>query len=156
MKSRSYLLWFLVLPSALLLVSCQTTPLPPGIGDAQCGNVAEKGYINVLTINLLFSEGVLKGRLSLPRLVELVATAPAVLFGLAPQKGTLFPGADADIVLLDPQKQWIMNEASLHMATDWSAYEDVKLTGKIDKVFSPPISIPAISDTSNKFLDVNS
>ena len=56
MKSRFYLLWFFVLPIALPLVACQTTPLPPGIGDAQCGNVAEKGYINVLTINLLFSE----------------------------------------------------------------------------------------------------
>jgi maltose 6'-phosphate phosphatase len=38
------------------MVSCQTTPLPPGIGDAQCGDIAEKGYINILTLNLLFSE----------------------------------------------------------------------------------------------------
>ena len=56
MKSCKYLIGFLVLPTALLMVSCQTTPLPPGIGDAQCGDIAEKGYINILTINLLFSE----------------------------------------------------------------------------------------------------
>ena len=85
---------------------------------------------------LLYSEGVIKGRLTLPRLVELVSTVPAVLFGLAPKKGTLNPGADADIVLLDPEASWTMNQQTLHMAADWSAYEDIDITGKIIKVFS--------------------
>ncbi len=85
---------------------------------------------------LLYSEGVAKGRISLPRLVELISTHPALLFGLAPQKGTLTPGADADIVLFDPRAQWTMNQESLHMATDWSAYENIPTTGKITKVFS--------------------
>jgi dihydropyrimidinase len=85
---------------------------------------------------LLYSEGVVKGQISLPRLVELTATTPAILFGLAPQKGTLLPGTDADIVLFNPQKKWIMNQKTLHMATDWSAYEDIPITGKIEKVFS--------------------
>ncbi len=87
-------------------------------------------------LNLLFSEGVVKGRLTLPRLVELVSTVPAILFGLAPKKGTLSPGADADIVLLDPEARWTMNQQTLHMAADWSAYEDIEITGKIAKVFS--------------------
>jgi hypothetical protein len=56
MKSHKYLIGFLVYPIGLLMVSCQTTPLPPCIGDAQCGYIAEKRYINILTINLLFSE----------------------------------------------------------------------------------------------------
>ncbi len=56
MKSRLILISYFVMPIALLLASCQTTPLPPGIGDAKCDNIAEKGYINILTINLLFSE----------------------------------------------------------------------------------------------------
>jgi dihydropyrimidinase len=86
--------------------------------------------------SLLYSEGVAKGKISLPRFVELVSTTPALLFGLAPKKGTLFPGADADIVLFDPQAKWIMKQKSLHMAADWSAYEDIKITGKILKVFS--------------------
>jgi dihydropyrimidinase len=86
--------------------------------------------------SLLFSEGVAKGRISLSRFVELVSTSPAEIFGLAPQKGSLAPGGDADIVLFDPQKKWTMNQESLHMATDWSAYEDIEITGKILKVFS--------------------
>jgi dihydropyrimidinase len=85
---------------------------------------------------LLYSEGVVKRRLTLPRLVELVSTVPAILFGLAPKKGTLTPGADADIVLLDPEARWTMNQQTLHMAADWAAYEDIEITGKIAKVFS--------------------
>jgi dihydropyrimidinase len=85
---------------------------------------------------LLYSEGVAKGRISLPRFVELVSTSPAKFFGLAPQKGSLFPGRDADIVLFDPEAKWIMSQETLHMATDWSAYEGIEITGKICKVFS--------------------
>jgi dihydropyrimidinase len=87
-------------------------------------------------LSLLYSEGVVKGRLSLPRFVQLISTHPASIFGLAPVKGTLLPGADADIVLFDPKAKWIMNRDSLHMATDWSAYENIPVTGKIIKVFS--------------------
>lgn len=87
-------------------------------------------------LNLLYSEGVAKGRLTLPRFVELVSTIPANLFGLAPQKGSLTPGAEADIVLFDPKPKWNMNQQTLHMATDWSAYENIEITGKIVKTFS--------------------
>jgi dihydropyrimidinase len=85
---------------------------------------------------LLYSEGVVKNRISLPRLVELVSSAPARLFGLAPRKGSLQVGADADIVLLDPRARWTMGQETLHMATDWSAYEGIEVTGKVVKVFS--------------------
>jgi len=85
---------------------------------------------------VLYSEGVAKGRISLPRFVELISTTPANLFGLAPQKGSLTPGADADIVLFDPDAQWTMNRQTLHMAADYAAYENVEVTGKIVKVFS--------------------
>jgi dihydropyrimidinase len=87
-------------------------------------------------LSLLYSEGVARGRLSLPRFVELVATNPALLFGLAPRKGTLLPGADADIVLLDPEATWTMDQTTLHMATDYAAYEGIQVTGKIQKVFA--------------------
>ncbi len=85
---------------------------------------------------LLYSEGVAQGRISLPRFVEIVSSEPARLFGLAPKKGKLEPGADADVVLLDPEARWTMGQDTLHMATDWSAYEGVEVTGKIQKVFS--------------------
>jgi dihydropyrimidinase len=87
-------------------------------------------------LNLLYSEGVVKGRLTLSRWVELISTAPARFFGLAGRKGHLRPGADADIVLFDPEEEWVMNRDSLHMAADWSGYENIKIKGKIKKVFS--------------------
>jgi len=87
-------------------------------------------------LSLLYSEGVQKGRISLNRMVELISTQPAEIFGMSPQKGSLSPGADADIVLFDPKKKWTMGRDSLHMAADWSAYEDIDITGKIEKVFS--------------------
>ena len=45
-------------------------------------------------------------------------------------------GADADIILFDPRAHWIMGHDTLHMATDWSAWEDIEITGRIVKVFS--------------------
>ncbi len=85
---------------------------------------------------VLYSEGVARGRISLPRFVQIVASEPARLFGMAPKKGSLTIGADADIVLLDPEVRWTMGQDTLHMATDWSAYEGFEVTGKVRKVFS--------------------
>ncbi len=56
MKACRTLILIFLLPVILVLQACQTTPLPPGTGDGQCADVADKGYINVLTVNLLFSE----------------------------------------------------------------------------------------------------
>jgi dihydropyrimidinase len=86
--------------------------------------------------NILYSEGVTRGRISLPRFVELVATNPARIFGMFPQKGTLLPGADADIVLFDSTTKWRMGQANSHSCNDWHAYEGIEVTGKIQKVFS--------------------
>ena len=87
-------------------------------------------------LTILHSEGVVKGRISLPRMVELTATNPARLFGMYPQKGNLHPGADADVVLFDPKRQWTMSQQTLHMASDYCAYEGVEVTGKVTKVYS--------------------
>jgi dihydropyrimidinase len=85
---------------------------------------------------ILYSEGVAKGRLSLAQFVELVSTNPARNFGLYPQKGTLLPGADADIVLFDPSATWTMGQANSHSNNDWHAYEGIEMTGKIRQVYS--------------------
>jgi dihydropyrimidinase len=85
---------------------------------------------------ILYSEGVAHGRISLPRFVELISTNPARIFGMYPQKGTLVPGADADIVLFDPTVKWRMGQANSHSCNDWHAYEGLEVTGKIQKVFS--------------------
>lgn len=86
--------------------------------------------------SLLFSEGVIKRQIPVTRFVQWVSTNPAKFFGMYPRKGTISAGTDADIVLFDPNKKWMMNQETLHMAADWTAYGDIPVTGKISKVFS--------------------
>jgi dihydropyrimidinase len=85
-------------------------------------------------MELLYSEGVRKGRISLQKYVELTSTNAAKIFGLFPRKGTLAPGSDADIILMDPNRQHTLSAATHHMNVDYSAYEGWQLTGKIQTV----------------------
>jgi dihydropyrimidinase len=81
-------------------------------------------------LTLLYSEGVKKNRMDLPKLVELTSANPAKLFGLSPDKGSLEPGSDADIVLFDPDVEWTMSASTLHMNTDFCPFEGRRVTGK--------------------------
>ncbi|HEY7667779.1 MAG TPA: dihydropyrimidinase [Actinomycetota bacterium] len=77
----------------------------------------------------LLYEGVTKGHIGLNRFVELVATAPARMFGLYPKKGTIAPGFDADIVVFDPNVERTISASTHHMRVDYSAYEGRKVRG---------------------------
>ena len=85
---------------------------------------------------VMYSEGVAKGRLTLPRLVELLCTSPSRLYGLYPQKGTLQPGSDADVVILDPNGRRTLTQSALHSAADYTCYEGMELAGSIELVLS--------------------
>lgn len=85
-------------------------------------------------MELLFSEGVNKGRISLPKYVELTSTNAAKLFGMYPRKGNLGIGADADIAIIDPRKKSVLSASTHHMRTDYSAYEGFEITGKVETV----------------------
>jgi dihydropyrimidinase len=78
---------------------------------------------------LLFSEGVVKGRIDLPTFVALTATNPAKLYGLGERKGAIAVGADADIVLWDPDKRMTLENALLQHAVDYTPYEGREVTG---------------------------
>ncbi len=80
-------------------------------------------------VPLLFSEGVMKNRISINRFVDVISTTPAKIFGLYPNKGILQKGADADLVIIDPQKEIILSKENLHENVDYTAYEDTKLKG---------------------------
>ena len=85
---------------------------------------------------LLYSEGVGHGRLSLEEFVALTSTNPAKIYGLYPRKGSLMPGADADIVLWDPTVAGIIRHADLHDACDYTPYEGQPIIGKPVMTFS--------------------
>ncbi|MFT6590819.1 MAG: dihydropyrimidinase [Rhodoferax sp.] len=83
----------------------------------------------------LFEIGVMQGKLSLNRFVELTATTPAKLFGLFPKKGTIAVGSDADVVLFDPNTTQIVRAEHLHGNCDYTLLEGRTLRGRVEKVF---------------------
>ncbi len=85
---------------------------------------------------LTFDGGVRTGRISLNRWVQLMSTAPAKLFGLYPRKGTLAVGADADIVIWNPERETTLAAKTLHMKVDYNPYEGRKVKGAADVVMS--------------------
>lgn len=87
-------------------------------------------------IMLLFHEGVNKKRIGLNRFVELVSTAPARLFGLFPQKGTVAIGSDADLVLFDPRAPFEISATNHHQNVDYTPYEGFKGKGVPKTVLS--------------------
>jgi dihydropyrimidinase len=84
----------------------------------------------------LLHQGVVAGELSLARWVEVASTTPARMFGLYPRKGVLAPGSDADIVIYDPRARQVLSAATHHMNVDYSAYEGLEITGRVDTVLS--------------------
>jgi dihydropyrimidinase len=85
---------------------------------------------------LLYHEGVNQGRISVNRFVELVATNPAKLFGLYPQKGTIAIGSDADLVVWDPREEMHLTVENLHMNVDYSPYEHITVRGYPEMVLA--------------------
>jgi dihydropyrimidinase len=85
---------------------------------------------------LIYNGGVAEGRISVNRFVEIVATTPARMFGMYPQKGTIAVGSDADIVVFDPKAKTVVSAKTHHMNVDYSAYEGYELAGKVDTVLS--------------------
>jgi dihydropyrimidinase len=87
-------------------------------------------------VDLLHDGGVVRGRLTKERWVEVIATAPARMFGLGGRKGVLAPGADADLVVYDPARKRTISAKTHHMNVDYSTYEGRQVTGASDIVFS--------------------
>lgn len=85
---------------------------------------------------ILYTHGVRAGRISLNRWVELCCTNPAKLFGCYPQKGLIAPGADADVVIWDPEAKHTISAATNHQATDYTLYEGWEVTGMPRTVLS--------------------
>ncbi len=85
-------------------------------------------------MELLWSEGVAKGRISANKYVELSSANAARIFGMYPKKGCIAPGSDADIVIFDPNERHTLSAKTHHMNVDYSAYEGHEVQGKCKTV----------------------
>ena len=83
---------------------------------------------------MIFSEGVMKKKISINIFVKLLCTNPAKIYGLYPKKGSLIPGADADITIINPNTEYTITRSMLHGAVDYTCFEGMKLKGAIDTV----------------------
>ncbi len=85
-------------------------------------------------VELLYSEGVNKGKISVNKFVEVLCTNPAKIFGMYPKKGCIAIGSDADIVIFDPNEKHSISAKTHHMNVDYSGYEGWECTGKCKQV----------------------
>ncbi|MEB1805845.1 MAG: dihydropyrimidinase [Bacillaceae bacterium] len=106
------------------------------LGKGDFSKIPNGGPIIEDRVSILFSEGVKKGRININQFVDIVATRNAKLFGLYPQKGTIAVGADADIVIFDPNAERTISAETHHMAVDYNPFEGMKITGEPVSVLS--------------------
>jgi dihydropyrimidinase len=132
-------LWLGLLKDDLQVVSTDHCPFDfhgqkeMGIGDFRKIPNGLPGVEN--RVDLLHSGGVVTGRLSPNRWVEVISAAPARMFGL-PQKGAVAVGLDADLVVYDPARTHLISASTHHMDVDYSCYEGREVTGGADVVLS--------------------
>jgi dihydropyrimidinase len=92
----------------------------PGVGDR---------------LPVMWTKGVVEGKITPNQFVELNCTNPAKIFGMYPRKGTIMPGADADIAVWDPDKEINYGVRFSHQRTDYNLYEGWRMKGVVEKVF---------------------
>jgi dihydropyrimidinase len=132
-------LWLGLLKDDLQVVSTDHCPFDfhgqkeMGIGDFRKVPNGLPGVED--RVNLLHDGGVVTGRLTPNRWVEVISTAPARMFGL-PQKGAVAVGLDADLVIYDPGRKHTISASTHHMNVDYSCYEGREVTGAVDLVLS--------------------
>jgi dihydropyrimidinase len=85
-------------------------------------------------LQMIHEFGVRGGRISLNRMVELLSTNPAKLFGLYPRKGTIAVGSDADIVVFDPEKKVTISASTHHSKSDYNLFEGTEVIGSPEVV----------------------
>ena len=142
-KGNESRLWNGVRDNTLQVVSTdhcsfcmQAGPNKPGktLGKKDFSKIPN-GAPGIETRMMLLWDAVMKGKLSANRFVEVTSTSPAKLFGLYPKKGTITPGADADLVILNPKKTVTIKHKDLHMKVDYNPYEGRKVKGFMQDVF---------------------
>jgi dihydropyrimidinase len=133
-------LWAGLADGSLDLVATDHVPDRMSVEKAEAArgvpfNEISNGAPGIETLlTLLYGEGVVKGRLTIERMVDLIATTPAARFGLG-SKGAVAVGRDADLVTFDPARRRTIRAADLHHTSDYTPYEGLEVTGAIRDVF---------------------
>lgn len=132
-KSNHEVLWNAVRNDALSVISTDHCSFlfdgQKTLGKDDFSKIPNGGPGLENRLQMIHEFGVRTGRISLNRMVELLATNPAKLFGLYPRKGTVAVGSDADLVIFDPDKEVTISAATHHSKSDYNLFEGTKVTG---------------------------
>lgn len=137
-------LWDCVLAGLVDTIASDHSPCPwadkePGMENIWLAWGGISGVQSMLPAVL--TEGVHKRGLSLPAVVKMMASNPARIFGLYPQKGTLLPGADADLVVIDLDKEWTLSVDDLLYKNKHSAYAGYSFKGAIERTIVRGVTV---------------
>jgi len=127
-----------VLWNALALGSIDTVGTDHCPFDTEQKLLGEDSFVNIPNgipgiedrVNLLYTQGVKRGRLELDRFVDSASTRAAKLFGLFPRKGTIAVGSDADLVVYDTNYRGVVSAKSQHVNNDYNGFEGMKIEGR--------------------------
>jgi dihydropyrimidinase len=137
-KSNWDVLWNAVRGDALSIVSTDhcafTWDGQKTLGKDDFSKIPNGGPGLEDRLKMIHHFGVNEGKITLNRMVELLATNPAKLFGLYPRKGTVAVGSDADLVIFDPNRTVTISASTHHSKSDYSLYEGTRVTGAPDVV----------------------
>jgi dihydropyrimidinase len=132
-KSNWDVLWNAVRTDALSVISTDHCAFTWGeqkaMGKDDFSKIPNGGPGLENRLHMVHEFGARAGRISLNRMVELLATNPAKLFGLYPRKGTVAVGSDADLVIFDPSRKHLITAESQHSRSDYNLYEGTEVTG---------------------------
>ncbi|GAB4272430.1 MAG: dihydropyrimidinase [Candidatus Rifleibacteriota bacterium] len=125
-------LWNGIKNGHLAVVATDHCPFTRKDKDSWNGNIMQlpMGLPGVETLPALVINGVFNKKLTLVKALKAISENPAKLFGLYPEKGSLLPGTDADIMVFDPEYFWKISARELNMETDYSPYEGLTIRGK--------------------------
>jgi dihydropyrimidinase len=137
-KENQELLWNAVRTNVLSVISTDHCAFlwdgQKSLGKDDFSKIPNGGPGLENRLHMIHEFGVRGGRISLNRMVELLCTNPAKLFGLYPRKGTIAVGSDADIVVFDPEKRYTISASTHHTKVDYNLYEGTEVTGSPEVV----------------------
>jgi dihydropyrimidinase len=120
-------LWEGVKDDTIDTIGCDSVSMDQqGFNDMGLGQTAA----DALMISWMLTEGYHNQGIPIEKLVEKVTVNPARLFGIYPQKGTISVGSDADITIVDVDKEFEVDYQKLHSVSDWNAFQGKKLKGQ--------------------------